>query len=697
MNSHVPGASVGSAALIRYLVLSATLLMTCLGCIAFYHIVSADSRVHWIEGVSLFLFAILFAWISFSCSLGIVGFIHQLKTRLRAGSNHAASALRDVPNITPEISETALQPARTAILVPVYNESPARVFAAVASMREQLQAATAASREISKFDFFVLSDSTNPDVWLEEEWCWSELSKVDGSKNFSAEFESDEIGVFYRHRSLNTARKAGNIAEFCENWGSHYEFMIILDADSLMTADTMIEMARRMKADRMLGILQVPPVPVGRFSLFARMQQFAAAVYGSTFAEGFDRFAGDHGNYWGHNAILRIGPFMRHCQLPILHGAAPLGGEILSHDFVEAALMVRAGFKVKLANDLGGSFEECPTTILDFVKRDNRWCQGNLQHWQLLLADRIHPISRIHFFSGILSYVAAPLWMMFLAACLAAAVWNQNVAAWSFAERSTSIALGLFIVSMALLMIPKLLAILSILIQRPLRQRLGGGLRIIASAVVETVISTIFAPLIAVYHARFVVSILAGQNVKWNAQQRDDTAVTWAEATAQMWKMTLAGLILLFSLAAWQPLWLVWFAPVVIGWLLSIPLTVALGSRPVGHRFASWGLLQIASERHPEPILVRHQHWIDQLALARRECATECWFERLIHDPVFRNQHLEILEAAASQLPVQEHEPEWSQRWLPVHNAADVPPAARRRLLSDDGWLKTLPESLPSQ
>ncbi|TWT66613.1 glucans biosynthesis glucosyltransferase MdoH [Allorhodopirellula solitaria] len=676
---------------VRYWVLAATMLLGCLGCTACYAIVMADGRINPMEVLSFTLFAVLFTWIAFSCCLAVVGFAHQCRRMRRRRQNEQAEP--DTDPVAPESATKSSPVVRTAILVPVYNESPTRVFAAVAAMREQLRETMSKSDAISKFDFFVLSDTTDPDVWLEEEWFWSQLNQVDGPQNVEADPASDEIGVFYRHRSKNTARKAGNIAGFCENWGSHYEFMIILDADSLMTADTMVEMVRRMKMDDQLGILQVPPVPVGRCSLFARMQQFAAAVYGSTFAEGFDGFAGDHGNYWGHNAILRIAPFMRYCQLPVLQGSAPLGGEILSHDFVEAALMVRAGFKVKLANDLGGSFEECPTTLLDFVKRDHRWCQGNLQHWQFLLAERIHPLSRMHFFSGILSYLSAPLWLLFMAACLLAAAWDQNVAAWSLANQSTSIALALFVASMALLLVPKLLAIIAVWSQRPLRQRLGGRWKILASAGTETLISTVLAPLVAVYHSRFVLSILTGHNVSWSAQQRDETGVSWGEATAQMWKMTVAGLVFLVGLASWQPMWLVWFSPVIAGWSLSIPLTVALGSRATGQALASCGLFQIAAERHPEPLLTRHQYWIGELTSQRRQDDSGSWFDRVLHDLDFRSRHIEILEASASQLPIEEHEPEWSQRCQATHNAADIPVASRRRLLCDNDWLKTLSET----
>lgn len=626
----MPAANPAKIARLRVSMISFIVWM--MGVVTFYLIVDADHTIHILEGLSLGLFSILFGWIAFSFSLALEGFFGRVGTPHDRGEQHAA--------------EPPSPQLRTAILMPVYNECPTRVFAAVAAMKEQLEQVDRSC----EFDFFILSDSTDKDVWLEEEWCWSELTGRLQKFEPTAAREPGEVGVYYRHRSDNKARKAGNVADFCEHWGAQYRYMIVLDADSLMTAETMNEMVVRMDADVAIGILQVPPTPVGRRSLFARMQQFAAAVYGPMYAEGFHRFAGDHGNYWGHNAIIRTAAFMRHCSLPILEGEAPLGGEILSHDFVEAALMVRNGWKVKLANDLGGSYEECPTTILDFIKRDHRWCQGNLQHWQIMLAERIHPLTRMHFLSGILSYVAAPLWLAFLAASIAAALINAHWSGESLAASSISLATALFIGSMALLLLPKVLAVISFTADPQRRKRLGGTFRIATSALVETILSTALAPLIAIFHSRCVISVLAGHNVQWTAQQRSETGVSWSEAFAQMGAVTLFGILSTAALALLQPAWLIWFSPLIVGWVFAIPLTVMLGSRNTGRRLARWGLLQIESERHPEPILSRHLYWIDEIQTRRSSDENRKLFHRLTHDSDFRKEQLRALETTSKKL-----------------------------------------------
>ncbi|EMI46592.1 glucans biosynthesis glucosyltransferase MdoH [Rhodopirellula sp. SWK7] len=663
---------------VRTRVLAASLLIWLIGCVTFYVIMIADDSIRFFEALSMLLFCVLFGWIAFSFSLAMEGFWGTLRSR------------RVSPPTLEKLHDASSH--RTAILMPIYNESPTRVFAAIAAMREQLLE----TQRTGKYDFFVLSDSTDSDIWLEEEWCWSELVDRHGDVNGDADPSSDQIGIYYRHRSENTARKAGNVADFCEHWGVQYRYMIVLDADSLISASTIDEMVRRMDADNALGILQVPPVPVGRQSLFARLQQFAAAVYGPMFAEGFDRFAGDRGNYWGHNAIIRTSAFMRHCSLPILNGLPPLGGEILSHDFVEAALMVRAGWKVKLANDLGGSYEECPTTLLDFVKRDHRWCQGNLQHWQVMLAERIHPISRMHFLSGILSYVAAPLWLLFLTTTVVAAIINAQSSDASIAVDTRSMCVALFVGSMGLLLLPKALSVATLCLNGEKRRRLGGVLPIVVSAAFETVLSTILAPLIAVYHARCVISVLTGHNVKWNAQQRSETGVSWSEATAQMWPLTLLGFATTVGLGLVEPGWLIWFSPLLIGWTLSIPIAVVMGSRLVGRKLAKAGLLRIASERLPEPILSRHQYWICEIKAMRSEREHASLFEKLFHDPKFRDQHIEILRAAANDRRVPSDAPEWEERCKSNVSAEEIEKPARRRLLCDDEWVEKIGAGSPT-
>jgi membrane glycosyltransferase len=344
-----------------------------------------------LDGVLVVLFVVLFVWISLSFWTATMGFIQCV----RKYDPHAVIKVRSyvAPNKGPL--------PRTALLMPVYNEDSTRTFAGLAAIHESLRA----TGEGHQFDIFVLSDTTDPDKWIAEEQMWA---------RFKASVEGQGGQVFYRRRHRNLHRKAGNISDWCRRWGAHYKHFLILDADSVMAGSTLVEMVRRMEDDDQIGILQAPPVPVNRGSLFARCQQFAASVYGEIFTTGFALWTQVDGNYYGHNAIIRTEAFIKYCGLPDLPGKAPLGGEILSHDFVEAALIRRAGYKVQIAHDLPGSYEECPTTLIDFAKRDQRWCQGNLQHLRLVFAYGFHPISRIHLGMGAMSYLSSPLWLLFM-------------------------------------------------------------------------------------------------------------------------------------------------------------------------------------------------------------------------------------------------------------------------------------------
>ncbi len=344
-----------------------------------------------LDGVLTALFVILFIWISLSFWTATMGFIQCV----RKYDPHAVIKVRSyvAPNRGPL--------PRTALLMPVYNEDSTRTFAGLAAIHESLRA----TGEGHQFDIFVLSDTTDPDKWIAEEQAWA---------RFKASVEGAGGQVFYRRRHRNLHRKSGNIADWCRRWGAHYRYFLILDADSVMAGSTLVEMVRRMEDDDRIGILQAPPMPVNRGSLFARCQQFAASVYGEIFTTGFALWTAVDGNYYGHNAIIRTEAFINYCGLPDLPGKAPLGGEILSHDFVEAALIRRAGYKVQIAHDLPGSYEECPTTLIDFAKRDQRWCQGNLQHLRLVFAYGFHPISRIHLGMGAMSYLSSPLWLLFM-------------------------------------------------------------------------------------------------------------------------------------------------------------------------------------------------------------------------------------------------------------------------------------------
>ncbi|MEM9702480.1 MAG: glucans biosynthesis glucosyltransferase MdoH, partial [Planctomycetota bacterium] len=505
----------------------------------------------WLRWPLIGLFGVLFGWIALSFWTATLGFFSVLRKPSPAR----------IPEF-PEHFDPGTLP-RTAVLVPVYNEDPRRVCAGVRAMLESLRDVGKRHGGASRrFDFFLLSDSVDPEVWLAEERTWADLT------NGLLEHER----VYYRHRPENTARKAGNVADFVERWGDHYEYMVTLDADSLMAGPTLVEMTRRIAADPSCGILQAPPTPVGRTSVLARWQQFAARLYSPIFLRGFRLWAGCDGNYWGHNAILRVEPFRACCDLPRLPGQAPLGGEILSHDFIEAAFMRRAGWGVTLAEDLGGSYEECPTTLLDWAKRDQRWCQGNLQHgrvlWETAVRSSGHAglagVSRLHLAMGVMGYCASPLWLAFLAlTLLAAAVGGNGISG----ANTPIVGLGLFALCMSMLILPKFYSLLAAA-RSGQSAPFGGVGRATVGVLCETLLSALVAPIMMLYHSRFVAATLAGRVVKWTAQSRDEQRVSWSDALRSHWPAAAIGVLATAAAALTAPGALLWLAPVVLGLIL---------------------------------------------------------------------------------------------------------------------------------
>ncbi|MGH7968015.1 MAG: glucans biosynthesis glucosyltransferase MdoH, partial [Limisphaerales bacterium] len=340
-----------------------------------------------VEAAIFVLFLVLVMPITISFWTAVVGFL----MRWRGGDSLEISRAMDGEPVNGPLP-------LTAIVLPVYNEEPARVMAGLKATYLSLER----TGLLSHFEFFILSDTTDPDVWVREELAFVETRR-----------EVSEPGrIFYRNRRQNTERKTGNIADFCAGWGDRYEYMVVFDADSIMTGASLLKLVRLMEQHPYVGILQAPPLPVNRTSLFGRIHQFAMHVYSAIFLSGLNFWQGGTGNYWGHNAIIRIRPFVAHCRLPALPGKPPLGGSILSHDFVEAAFMRRAGWRVHLASELSGSYEEMPSTLLGYAARDRRWCQGNLQHGKLLFAPGLHFISRVHIWMGMMAYLASPLWLL---------------------------------------------------------------------------------------------------------------------------------------------------------------------------------------------------------------------------------------------------------------------------------------------
>jgi membrane glycosyltransferase len=526
--------------------------------------------------------------------------------------------------------------ASTAILLPVYNEEPREVFARIRAMLSSL----AETGMAEHFDVFVLSDSTNADVWLDEEWHWLQLR----------EELARPVAVNYRRRSQNLHRKAGNIQDFCERWGAGYPLMVVLDADSLMDGRTLVELVRRMEADPQLGLLQSPPLPLGDRSLLARGQQFASKLCGNLLAEGLDWYSGDGGNYWGHNAIMRTAVFTHHCGLSHLPGKAPLGGEVLSHDFVEAALIQRAGYKVRMACDLAASYEQSPTTLPAYAQREQRWCQGNLQHARLVLSRRIGWSNRFHFATGVLAYTTAPMWLAFLtlSACawLVSSIGSLHGHTFRPGQGGGVAPLTVFAMVMGMLITPRLYGVMLAARRGELRGY-GGALRLAMSLGVELFVSVLMAPIMMAFHSLFVISTLRGRKVEWKAQQRSDDGITLRQAWQVHRGQTITGVVMAVLVALLLPEALAWLSPVYVGLILSAPISVALSSARLGDWLKRHGLLRVPEETDRPPVVRRFELEVEQEERGGHGEIVERadLFRRVIDDPQFLRAHVANLRA----------------------------------------------------
>jgi membrane glycosyltransferase len=520
-------------------------------------------------------------------------------------------------------------------LMPTYNESPTRVMAGLEAIDEELRALHAEQ----SFDIFILSDTTNPDVWIEEERAFLDLRARTGG----------ETRIFYRHRAKNTARKAGNIADWVERFGAAYPQFLILDADSVMRGETLLALVRSMEAHPDVGLIQTLPIITGGTTLFARMQQFAGRVYGPVIAHGIAWWHGAEGNYWGHNARIRTRAFAEQAGLPELPGRKPFGGHILSHDFIEAALMRRGGWAIHMMPGLEGSYEESPPSLVDLSVRDRRWCQGNLQHIAVLPARGLHWISRMHLLNGIGSYITAPLWLLFLLSGVLIALQARFVPPDYFPEGKSLFpqwpvidpvrAMWVFIGTMALLLVPKLLGTLTVMVRRNLRRGCGGVLGLVASLLFETLIAGLMAPVVMLTQSIDVVAILLGRDSGWNVQRRDDGGIPFRTIVRQYRRHTILGLLLGVGAWAVSPYLAFWMLPVVLGLALAVPLAALTGRRSWGQALRRMGLLRIPEETHPPDVLQRAA-LLSREASARPVCNDTLV---LLRDPVLLSAHRHML------------------------------------------------------
>ena len=588
---------VHSPAWRRLLVLGSAVALSCWGIYEMYSVLALGELI-FVENLVLVLFALTFSWITVAFAGSIIGFFKVI-------AQHK-----------PLDEEPVALTKRTAVLMPTYNEQPGRIFSAIETMAKAIQA----QGEGAAFDWFVLSDTTDVEVAIAEEVALQTLRHRLGS----------EVNVYYRRRVKNEAKKAGNVADFCKRWGGAYDHLLVLDADSLMEAKTMITLARRMEADPDAGLIQTIPQLINGTTLMARIQQFATRVYGPVVGSGLAWWTAKEGNFWGHNAIIRTEAFMSAAGLPHLRGKPPFGGHILSHDFVEAALIRRAGWSVVIASDLDGSYEESPPSIIDLAVRDRRWCQGNLQHACVIGGSGLHWVSRSHLATGIMSYLSSPLWLLLILAGMALALQAQYIRPEYFSDEyslfptwpviDAARALMLFLFTMGILFAPKVLGIIAFLVNAEQRKRAGGTLRVLISFVVEIILSALVAPIMMLIHSGAVLSILIGRDAGWNPQRRDDGSLPLKDVIYRhRWHMVMGVILTAFAALNSMSL-LAWLAPAVAGLLLAVPVSVITSSWSIGEKAKRWGILKTPEEGVPPAIFTAFEQTLKVYTDDAKQC-----------------------------------------------------------------------------
>ncbi|OJU11879.1 MAG: glucan biosynthesis glucosyltransferase H [Caulobacterales bacterium 68-7] len=493
----------------------------------------------------LLLFVPLVSWIAFGFVAGCAGFL-----KLITGEH---------PGFTPiPRPESALR-HKTAVLMPVHNESVEATFGRVEAMARSIADAGAAEF----FDFFILSDS-NALHGRHEEEAWAQLSA------------RAPIRVYYRRRTQNIGKKPGNVADWIRRFGGAYEHMIVLDADSMMSGSAMVGMASIMETKPTVGLLQTVPNIVGAHTLFQRWMQFATYAYGPIASAGLLWWSGAESNFWGHNAIVRTRAFADCCGLPDLPGKPPFGGLIQSHDMVEAALLRRRGWAVHMVM-INGSYEEFPPTVIDHAIRDRRWAQGNLQHLRLLDATGFHWISRLHLLVGASAYMTAPAWLLLLIVQIAQAFLGGSDLLVGGPPP------GVLLLTVVCLFGVKVMSVVWLLVDGDRRRGFGGAYSIIRSALLEIVLSILLAPVAMVNHTKALIGLLLGIKSEWSPQSRESEGLTLREVLPKTREHLALGLAFLVA-GVFNPVLGLWLSPVILGllaapWLITVTSSGRLGTK----------------------------------------------------------------------------------------------------------------------
>jgi len=536
-----------------------------------------DDGMSWLESLLVGLIAFNFFWISLTVSTVLLG-LYRL-------SRNRAVPLRQGP----------VQPLKVALLMPVYNEVPWYVLGNARSMLEELRRRGGGH----EFALFILSDTRDEAIAVAEQ------AAVEAVRSTLPEGAQ----LYYRRRVENTDRKVGNIADWVTGWGGAWDAMLVLDADSLMTGRAIVRLADALAADPGAGLIQSFPQLVGAHSVFGRMQQFASGVYGAALAEGIAGWCGGEGNYWGHNAIIRTRAFAASAGLPHLRGRRGRTALIMSHDFVEAGLLRRAGWSVRFLPRIKGSYEETPATLIDHIRRDRRWCQGNLQHLNLLGARGFRGMSRFHLFHGAIGYLMSPIWFALLVmwaligpseeASVLSYFSETNPLRPVWPEMTEGRHVLIIVLMYAMLLAPKLLGIVSVPLTGARFGSFGGGHRFALGLVSEIVLSILYAPILMVQQMIAVFRIVFGLQEGWAPQAREGGRYGLGQIAMSHALETVSGLALAVGIVAGvvTP----WLIPIAVSLVLAIPLSAFSGLSLAGRARVWMG----TREDYREPAVTR--------------------------------------------------------------------------------------------
>lgn len=595
----------------RRITFGTLVLTTIVGLLALMALALSPAEIVPFEWVLLACFAMTLPWTAIGFWNSVIGFALMRFTKDPAATVFPASA-----TITGDEPITK----STAIAMCIRNEDVTQVNRNLTAMMARL----VSSGTAKNFHIYILSDSSVDDVIAEEQLVFEQLRRDWAGK----------IGVTYRLRTDNWGFKAGNIREFCDRWGVNHDFMLTLDADSVMSAAAILRLVRIMQANDKLGILQSLVVGLPSDSAFTRVFQFGMRMGMKSYTLGSAWWQADCGPYWGHNALIRLEPFMEHCHLPVLPGKGPLSGYILSHDQVEAVYMRRAGYECRVLAQEGGSYEENPPHILEFIRRDLRWCHGNMQYLKLITEPGLKPISRVQLVLAILMFTSAPAWMTFVSV----ATWSIIFSEMTFNGFQMGPGYILFLIIMTMIFAPKLFSIADVMMRSKLRKAYGGGFAVITSAAVEIVFSMLLAPIMAVAETIFLAGLPFGKARGWASQNRQATSLPIGVIAKHLWPQMLFGIVGVTALFASGSVTLNGFLvslPVFLGPLIAVPLGYTSAHLWFGNLFTRLGFWQLPEEETP-PVIIRA---INLPALTIR---TQVLNDKEGHQPLSTQQLLDI-------------------------------------------------------